>query len=144
MNTKLRFRQLALALGIAALASAGTRAVAAIDGVEVSTDNLWTAVKGDTYEQRAHFTDGVNRMSAKLDDQIRELKAKRAAMTSDTKDWDFAMKEVDGSRVLLTGRINEIKAATTPETWADAKDKIGEAWKRAQLAVDNMNSTRTS
>ncbi len=140
----LRFRHLAFALGIAALASAGTRAVAAIDGVEVSTDNLWSAVKGDTYDQRVHFSDGVDRMSAKLDDQIRELKAKRAAMTTDTKDWDFAMKEVAGSRVLLTGRMNELKAATTPETWSDTKDKIGEAWKRSQLAVDNMNSTRTS
>jgi hypothetical protein len=144
MNTMLRFRHLAFALGIAALASAGTRAVAAIDGVEVSTDNLWSAVKGDTYDQRVHFSDGVDRMSAKLDDQIRELKAKRAAMTTDTKDWDFAMKEVAGSRVLLTGRMNELKAATTPETWSDTKDKIGEAWKRSQLAVDNMNSTRTS
>jgi hypothetical protein len=54
------------------------------------------------------------------------------------------MKEVDGSRVLLTGRMNELSAAATPETWADAKEKVGEAWKRSQLAVDNMNSTRTS
>lgn len=65
-------------------------------------------------------------------------------MTTDTKDWDFAMKEVEGSRVLLTGRMNELKAVATPEAWPDAKDKIGEAWKRSQLAVDNMNSTRTS
>jgi hypothetical protein len=83
-------------------------------------------------------------MSAKLDAQISELKAKRAGLTTDTKDWDFAMKEVDDSRALLTDRMNTLGKATTPETWNDAKDKIGEAWHRSQLAVDKMNSTRTS
>ena len=65
-------------------------------------------------------------------------------MTSDTKDWDFAMKEVAESRVLLTGRISDLAAAATPESWADAKEKVGEAWKRSQIAVDNMKSTRTT
>jgi hypothetical protein len=146
MNTMPRLRRLALALAlaVAALASAGPRAVASIDGVDTSTDQLWAAIKGDTYDQRAHFADGANRMLAKLDEQIQALKAKRAAMTTDTTDWDIAMKEVDGSRVLLAGRMNELAKTTTPETWADVKDKVGDAWKRSQLAVDNMNSTRTS
>ena len=144
MNTMLRLRKLALAIGLAALASAGTQAVASIDGVDTSTDQLWTAIKGDTYDQRAHFADGTAKMAAKLDEQIEALKAKRAAMTTDTTDWDISMKEVEGSRVLLKGRMNELSKTTTPETWADAKDKVGEAWKRSQVAVDNMNSTRTS
>jgi hypothetical protein len=83
-------------------------------------------------------------MLAKLDQQIAELKAKRAAMTSDTSEWDFNMKEVDDSRVLLKGKINDVVKATTPEAWSDAKDKLGEAWRRSQLAVDKMNSTRTT
>jgi hypothetical protein len=40
--------------------------------------------------------------------------------------------------------MNTLGKATTPETWNDAKEKIGEAWHRSQLAVDKMNSTRTS
>ena len=83
-------------------------------------------------------------MMAKLDREIRELRAKRASMTTDTKDWDFLMKDVDDSRALLSGRIDDMAKATTPETWADAKDKIGDAWHRAQLAVDKMNTARTS
>ncbi len=65
-------------------------------------------------------------------------------MTTDTKEWDFAMKEVEECRMLLKGRIEDLAKAMTPEVWTDAKDKIGEAWKRSQLAVDKMNSTRTS
>jgi hypothetical protein len=140
----LRTGQLAFAIGFAALSPCGTRAVAAVDGVEVSTDHYWSDIKDDTYEQRPHFARGADKMLAKLDDQIQQLRAKRAAMTTDTKDWDFAMKEVDDSRVLVAGTINDVNAATTPETWTDAKDKLGAAWKRSQLAVDKMNSTRTT
>jgi len=144
MKTILGFRQIALALGFGALVLGGNRVVAEVVGAEASTGHLWSDIKGDTYDQRAHFAEGANRLVARLDDQIRELKAKRAAMTTDTSDWDFAMKEVNDSRSLLTGRIEDLANATTPETWADAKEKIHEAWQRSQLAVDKMNSTRTS
>jgi len=104
----------------------------------------WVAIKGDAYDQRAHFAAGAAHLSAKLDDQIRLLKAKRAGMTTDLKDWDFAMKEVDTERALLTSRMTALSQATTPDTWADAKDKFGEAWKASQLAVDKMHTTVTS
>jgi hypothetical protein len=135
---------MAFLLGLGFLALPCTHAVAAAVGAEPSTGGLWSDIKGDTYDQRAHFASGVQRLSAKLDEQIQELRTKRAAMTTDTKDWDFDMKEVENSRALLTGRIEGLAGATTPEAWADAKDQIGEAWKRSQLAVDKMNSTRTS
>jgi hypothetical protein len=143
MKTLLRMRLMGIAIGFAALPFIGTRAVAVVASAPAS-NNLWTDIKDDTYETRAHFSAGVGRLSAKLDDQIRELKAKRAAMTTDTKDWDFAMKEVDDSRSMLTSTMDALAKATTPETWADAKEKIGVAWQRSQLAVDKMNSTRTS
>jgi hypothetical protein len=146
MKTILGFRQAALvfALGLGALALAGTRAIAGVVGAEPSTGHLWSDIKGDTYDQRDHFAAGARRLSARLDEQIQELRAKRAAMTTDTKEWDFTMKEVEESRVLLTGRIDDLAKAATPEAWVDAKDKVGEAWKRSQFAVDKMNSTRTS
>ena len=131
-------------LGLACLAPLASRAVAQVDGVEASANHPWTDIKGDTYEQRSHFKDGTGRMMAKLDREISELRAKRANMTTDTKDWDFLMKSVDDSRALLVGRIDDLAKATTPETWADAKDKVGDAWHRAQEAVDKMNSARTT
>jgi len=144
MKTRLGFRQVAFALGIGALALAVTHAGAEVVGAEPSTGHLWSDIKSDTYDQRDHFAAGARRLCAKLDEQIQELQAKRVAMTTDTKEWDFNMKEVEECRMLLKGRIDELAKATTPEAWADAKDKIGEAWKRSQLAVDKMNSTRTS
>ncbi len=144
MKTILGFRQIALVLGIGAFVLGGNRVVAEAVGAEASTGHLWSDIKGDTYGQRDHFAAGANRLTAKLDDQVRELRAKRAAMTTDTKEWDFAMKEVEECRMLLKGRIEDLAKAMTPEVWTDAKDKIGEAWKRSQLAVDKMNSTRTS
>jgi hypothetical protein len=145
MKKLLRLQRLAFVLGFGALALANTDAVVAgVDGVELSASHLWSHIKGDNYDKRAHFANGANLMLAKLDEQIGELKAKRAVMTTDTKDWDFAMKRVQASRVLLAGRVDNAVNATTPETWGDAKDNVGEAWHSSQLAVDNMNSTRTS
>ena len=144
MKTILRFRQLAIVLGSCALSLVGVRAFAGVNGVDPTTDRLWTDIKGDTYIERAHFAKGVDKMSARLDEQLGELRAKRAGMTTDTKDWDFALKEVEESRALLTDRMSNLPKATTPETWEDAKEKIGEAWHRSQLAVDKMNATRTS
>ena len=152
MNTLLRFSQLALALGFSALVPAQAfgqpvhdpNAVAGVDAVQPPTDTGWTDIKNDTYEQRAHCEKGVAHLSAKLDDQIRELRAKRADMTKDTAEWDFTMKEVEDARTLLTGRITNLVKATTPEVWLDARDKVGEAWQSSQDAVDKMNRTRTS
>jgi hypothetical protein len=107
-------------------------------------DPKWSAIKADTYDQRAHFAYGARKLLARLDGEIARLNAKRAGMTTDTKDWDFVMKEVNNSRSLLQGRISDLEKATTPETWADAKDKVGDAWHLARLAVDKMNSTVTS
>jgi hypothetical protein len=135
-------RPILFALGLASLSLAG--AWAAPVAVDPAPETLWTPIKDDTYEQRAHFEAGVNQLSAKLDEQIRILRAKRAAMTTDTKDWDFAMKEVDMYRSLLTGRMTNLAKAMTPEVWEDAKAKIDETWHASQVAVDKMNTTRTS
>src|SRR5580658_1382465 len=141
MTSLLVARRLPLLIGLVALSTLASRTVAQVDGVEVTASHPWTEIKNDTYEQRAHFQDGTGRMVAKLDHEIAELKAKRVDLTTDTKDWDFLMKDVNDCRALLVGRIEDIAKMTTPETWADAKEKVGEAWHKAQLAVDKMNSS---
>lgn len=149
MNTTLCMGRTRIALGLLAAAVVGivSRApaqVVAVAGSDGSAAAPWAEIKNDTYEQRAHFAAGVERLSARLDRQISLLKAKRASMTTGTKEWDFAMKEVVDSRSFLTSRMTELAQTTTPETWANAKDRIGEAWTRSQLAIDKMNATVTS
>lgn len=144
MNIFPRDRLLAFALGSVVFALVGNWARAGVDGVEAETGRLWSPIKDDTYSQRDAFSKGVDAMSARLDNQIGQLKAKRAAMTADTDEWDFSMKEVDAARAQLTSATAMLAKAATPDTWNDAKAKIGDAWHRAQLAVDAMNSTRTT
>jgi hypothetical protein len=149
VNPKSALERLLLSIGVALVSVAGlaTRSsaeVVAAVAQEGTATPLWTDIQSDTYEQRAHFSAGINRLSARLDEQIRVLKAKRAGMTTDLKDWDLAFKEVEESRTYLTGMMTDLDKTTTPETWADAKEKVGDAWKRSQLAVDRMNTTVTS
>ncbi len=135
-------------LGFAAVAAASitipTRAeVIAIAGSDGNTSRTWSDIRNDTYAQRDHFREGAKRLSAWLDHEIAALKAKRAGMTTDTKDWDFAMKEVLDSRDYMASRMDELAKTTTEDAWNSAKDNFAEAWKRSQLAVDNMNTTNT-
>jgi hypothetical protein len=105
----------------------------------------WADIKEITYDQRAQFFAGLKRLEARVDDQISELTAKRAAMTStaNTKDWDFAMKEMVNARSYLTSTGEELSKAT-PETWDQQKDKVGLAWVRTQDAYAKVKSSTTS
>jgi hypothetical protein len=150
MKTALYPRRLVLALGLLAAGSPGLTPHLRAQATQVpavpeeTADQAWADLKDDTYDMRAQFATGVGHLSARLDDQIRVLRAKRAGMTKDLADWDFAMKEVDDARSDLTSRMTELAKANTPETWLAARDNIGDAWKRAEAAVDKMNTTVTS
>ncbi len=114
----------------------------------VATDvatSSWADIKDDTYDQRVHFSAGLKLLEAKVDGQIAELVAKRAAMKSTTRtdEWDFAMKEMNNSRVYLRSVSEELSQAT-PETWDQKKNKIGKAWVRAQDAYGKVKASTTS
>lgn len=105
---------------------------------------LWTGIKDITFDARAGFFSGCTRLAARLDVQISELVARRAAMKADanTKDWDFAMKELTNARSYLTG-TGELAAKATPESWAQDKDRVGQAWLRAQNAYARVKASTT-
>ena len=63
--------------------------------------------------------------------------------TTDTKGWDFAMKEMEDARSALHSIGTELSQAT-PETWNQEKDKVGQAWVRTQEAYDKVKSSTTS
>jgi Spy/CpxP family protein refolding chaperone len=108
------------------------------------TPDSWNNIKNLSYEKRTEFTAVFTRMTSKLDDEIRALNAKRESMTNDTRNWDFAMKELNNARADVQSKFSELSRATTDETWADAKEKLGTAWDRAQLAVRNVKTSTTS
>lgn len=110
-----------------------------------ATSATWANIKDKTYDTRAQFFAGLIQLEARVDDQIRELTARRAAMTStaNTQEWDFAMKEMGNARSYLKSVDDESRHAS-PETWDQAKDKVGTAWIRTQDAYGKVKSSTTS
>jgi hypothetical protein len=106
---------------------------------------LWTAIKDCSFDQKAAFFAGFARLEARLDEQIAELVARRATLKSiaNTKDWDFAMKELGNARSYLKG-TGEVLAKALPDTWAQEREKVGQAWQRAQAACAKVKASTTS
>ncbi len=104
----------------------------------------WDDIKDSAFDARATFMTGLKALEAKVDAQITELKAQRAAMqgSPSSKDWDFAMKEMADARTYLKSTGEELSKATS-ETWAQQKEKVGQAWVRTQDAYAKVKSSTT-
>ncbi len=112
--------------------------------IKVAVVNSWDSIKDFTYEKRADFSAGMDRLSKDMDEKAAELKAKFAGVPDATaKDRDAAVKEYDEARADLKVKLNDLGNATA-DTWADAKAKAAEAWKRVQAAYDRMTKTEAS
>lgn len=111
--------------------------------IAVAASDSWMAIKDMTFEQRADFVAGIGRLEGQLDGQINILKSKRAAMTTDTKDWDFAMGGLTDASSYLHSMVTEVSNAT-PDTWNQEKDKVDQAWQRAQEAYDKVRTSTTN
>jgi hypothetical protein len=105
----------------------------------------WIDIKDCTYDMRPKFFSGLKRLEARVDEHISKLSIRRAAMksTANTQDWDFAMKEMENARTNLKSMGEELHKAP-PETWDEQKDKVGQAWVRAQEAYGKVKSSTTS
>lgn len=115
----------------------------AANSISAPAGDSWAAIKDMTYEQRAEFIAGAASLEEMLAGQISELNARRAAMTANTTDWDFAMKELNDSRAYLKSMVEEAGRAT-PETWDQEKDKVSMAWQRAEEACEKVRMSTTS
>ena len=105
----------------------------------------WAAIKDCTFDQKAAFLAGANNLVSMLDGQVAELKAKRAsfASTVDTKNWDFAMNDLLECQAYLRSTVLEAGQAT-PDIWQQEKDKLDQAWQKAQAAFDTVKTTVTA
>jgi hypothetical protein len=108
-----------------------------------ATPASWTEMEALSYAQRAQFLADLSVLLNQLDSQIGSLNAKRAAMTTDTKDWDIAMMDVTAARAYLAGLTSEVSRAS-PDTWDQEKDRVGTAWQKAEDACDKVRTSTTS
>ena len=105
----------------------------------------WSDIENCSYDLRVQFFAGLKRLEARVDAQLSELIAQRAALkgTAETKDWDFAMKEMRDARAYLQSMAEEVSTATD-ETWAQEKAKVGQAWVRTQAAYEKVKHSTTT
>ena len=107
---------------------------------------MWSDIEFSTYDTRPAFFAGLKRLEARVDDQIRQLNAKRAVMDKnsvDVTDWDIAMNGLKEAQSYLVGVGNELNKASR-ETWDQQKAKVGDAWVRTQKAYDKVKASTTS
>jgi hypothetical protein len=119
---------------------------AAADPAPIAAPVQWAEIKDYTYDMRASFLSGLKGLEARVDEQMAELAAKRATMDANntsTKDWDFAMQEMNNARTHLKSAIGEMAQASR-ETWDQQKDKVGVAWIRTQDAYAKVKSSTTT
>jgi hypothetical protein len=118
--------------------------VAVAEAPAPTAGEAWDAIKDSIYDKRADFAAGLGVMSDRLDLAISRLNTKRATLPqTSVKDWDFAMKEVTDAVADFKSKTNDLNKAT-PETWAETKDRIAQAWLRAKDAVDKVRTSTTS
>lgn len=108
--------------------------------------NLWTALRNHTYDQREAFFAGLKTLEARVDAQISELVAKRAAMeasNTSTQAWDFAMQDLGRARTTLLSTSTDITKADRT-AWEQQKDRVGLAWVWTQDACAKVKASTTN
>jgi hypothetical protein len=111
---------------------------------QIDASAAWDAISGLGYDQKASFVAGVAQMESLLASQIEALKAKRATMTTNTTDWDLAMGPLTDARNYLHSMGTEVNNVTTPDAWDQEKERVHQAWVKAQDAYDKVRTTTTS
>jgi hypothetical protein len=111
---------------------------------QVDEGASWAAIKDFTFDQRASFLSGAGSLESQLSGQVAQLNAKRAALPStvDTKDWDFAMRDLVVSQEYLKSMVGEA-GQSSPDTWDQEKDKVDQAWQKAEDAFDKVRTATT-
>ena len=103
----------------------------------------WDSIKDYTYEKRVEFTASFDRMTAKMDDQTRDMKAKAATLSDTaTKDRDQAMLDFTKARADFKSSLADLGNATA-DTWADSKEKVGQAWQKRDAAFATETASAT-
>jgi hypothetical protein len=146
MNSLLRLATLALSLAALSCAGGAEKEKGAdVPPAPEDTSARWGDIKNITFDERTRFATGLQRLEARVDEQISELTARRSAMTATdyTKDWDFAMKILVNARSYLRG-MGEEAAKSTPENWDQSKDRVGRAWVQTQEAYAKVKTSTTN
>jgi hypothetical protein len=105
----------------------------ATDDVKTTAVDSWNSIKDYTFEKRTDFVAAMGRMSD-------AMSAKVSAMPdAAAKDKAAAIKDYNDASADLKAKLADLGNATS-DTWADAKAKVDEAWKKVGAAYDKVTS----
>jgi hypothetical protein len=125
--------------------SAPIPVIAASPAIVVNPDAAaaWSNMKDLPFEQRSTFISGLNRLEGIVDTEINSLTARRASMTTDTKDWDFAMKGLVDDQTYLKSMNDEVSKVES-ENWIQERDRVEAAWQATQDAYAKVLQSTTA
>jgi hypothetical protein len=110
----------------------------------IDASAAWDSISGLGFDQKASFVAGVAQMESLLDSQIAALKAKRATMTTGTTDWDLAWGPLNDARNYLHSMGAEASNVTASDAWDQEKERVHQAWVKAEDAYDRVRTSTTS
>lgn len=144
-TTACRKKEKALAPAVTAIpASSAPDAPLVVVPAPAAANADWAHLKDLPHDRRSELLAGLPGLEARVDAQVNELNALRAALPpqTDTRDWDFSMKEVIDARGYLKS-MNAEMARASRDTWDQQKDKVGVAWARTQDAYSKVKTSTT-
>lgn len=116
----------------------------AASDLKAAAFETWDGVKDYTFEKRDDFAASLGRMSDRSDATVRDLNARRTALTgAAAKDRDSATQEFNDARTALKAQLAGLPAVTT-ESWNDAKAKVAQAWQRLDAAFVKVKAVPMS
>jgi UDP-N-acetylglucosamine enolpyruvyl transferase len=119
-------------------------AASAAGSVQATASDSWNSIKDYTYEKRADFASGLDRMAAANDTDVRAMNAKMKGLPDDAaKARDSANREFADASAQLKTSLADLRASTA-DTWAAAKDKAAQGWQRVNAAYEALKATPTA
>jgi hypothetical protein len=119
----------------------GTKVVVTVPDTNVTAAAIetWDGIKDFTYDRRADFSAGIDRLSKDMDGKA-DMYRSKAAGTPDAiqSERDSAMKDYDDARADLKAKRADLDNVTA-DTWASAKDKTGKAWENTKAAYEKVS-----
>ena len=122
----------------AALAPDTSRSIAVATNPPGGAADGWIAIKDDSFEQRSHFSSGLQALATNMDSQIATMNAKNGSASNSMPDVNGT--EVTAARSNLQTASDKVGQATA-DTWISDKNLVAQAWVRMQAAFTKAQSS---
>ncbi len=113
-------------------------AAQALDTAKTAVTDAWANVKDYSFEKKQDFVANSKALSAKLDAEISELRAKYADAKADAS-RSAAMEKLTNARADFDTKMSALGQATA-DTWEQAKREAIAAWDRLQAAYQEAKA----